>query len=120
MIRQFDVWLVENVAERFTRWFQKLTGKNNFWLARACAWQLFLFPVSLISMATILQDSIHALLTETALLVSFFCLGIITVSYILVIRVVEKAVRKARKRNCMNPLKSIPQGLNPFSFWENP
>ncbi len=33
---RFDSWLI-SVFERFTHWFQRLTGRDNFWLA----WVLF-------------------------------------------------------------------------------
>lgn len=111
MLKQLDIWLVENVAERFTHWFQKLTGKNNFWLARLCAWQIIFFPMSALAVEAILQGSIHALLYDVKLPGSFITLGIVAVFYTLVIHIVEKATKKARTHDCMNPLKSIPGGI---------
>lgn len=41
-----DNWLLDKVFERFAHWFQKLTGRDNFFLAHACNFFSFLLMMA--------------------------------------------------------------------------
>ena len=46
MLYKLDGFLIDKKFQPVTEWFQKLTGKTNFWLAKCCL--LFMFVFSLV------------------------------------------------------------------------
>ena len=51
-----DLFLIENVFERFAHWFQRLTGKTNFWLANVSL-LLIIFTVGMDSALDVAQGN---------------------------------------------------------------
>ena len=102
MLIEIDVWLLRKL-EKFAHWFQKLTGKNCFWLAKIAAVFHGLFIVVILMPGVFLGNQAIAIVSGILMMFTFFTVF----KHFTLIKHRERVVLSARKKNLSNPFKVL-------------
>ncbi len=100
MLVRIDFWLLEKL-EKLSQWWQKLTGKNCFWLAKACAVCYGLVAALILSLLVLSAKEINYI----------FWLGILMLIVFIEATFFVKNVRFREKI-----VAQYPDALNPFKI----
>ncbi len=98
LFTQLDDWMFDAGFQRFAHWFQRLTGKNNFFLARYV-------PCMIIGMLAIV-----GLWHPAVFIVSIMSLVNLPVTFRVVAQI-ERQFAKDSTSRTMNPLRAHPLGI---------
>lgn len=93
-MHKIDDWLIDSVLQPFAHWFQKLTGKTNFFLARAAA-------IASTCLHGLWEQNLHGGINVCIGSIFLFCLGMY------VVRTFEQAFYRQQKSGSMfcNPTR---------------
>ena len=100
MLIEIDVWLLGKL-EKFSHWFQKLTGKNCFWLAKMAAVFHGLIIVVILMPGVFLGDQTVAIVSGILMMFTFFTVF----KHFALIKHRELVV--LREENLSNPFKVL-------------
>ena len=100
MLIEIDVWLLGKL-EKFSHWFQKLTGKNCFWLAKIAAVCHGLLIVVILMPGVFLGDQTVAIVSGILMMFTFFTVF----KHFALIKHRELVV--LREENLSNPFKVL-------------
>jgi len=102
MLIEIDVWLLRKL-EKFSHWFQKLTGKNCFWLARVATACYFCFGLAV--------TAFYILSKETSMIILYSLSSLIilavAISMFKMLKFKEEIVLDASNIGLVNPFKIL-------------
>ena len=102
MLIEIDVWLLGKL-ERFSHWFQKLTGKNCFWLAKIAAIFHGLLIVVILMSGVFLGNQAIAIVSGIMVTFAFF----VVFKHFALIKHRERVVLSTQEKSLSNPFKVL-------------
>lgn len=108
---------ISNKIEKFAHWWQKITGKDCFWLAKAAAVCYGLFGTAI--MANIMLKGKEAAVTAICSIVAFLCMAL-AAGFIKQIKFKQEIVSIAHSRGLANPFKIIDYGVRISAVFLSP
>ena len=102
MLIEIDVWLLGKL-ERFSHWFQKLTGKNCFWLAKIAAIFHGLLIVVILMSGVFLGNQAIAIVSGIMVMFAFF----VVFKHFALIKHRERVVLSTQEKSLSNPFKVL-------------
>ena len=99
---EIDIWLLGKL-EKFSHWFQKLTGKNCFWLAKIAAVCHGFIIVSILIPGIFFGDQTVVIVSGILMVFTFFTVF----KHFALIKHRELVVLNAREESLSNPFKVL-------------